>query len=120
MATELKDLTVTEISLVDIPANKSARVVLLKRDAPPPVHFEKEFDDMTSTIESVRIVEKALAGGADVQLTKADALAALDLLAKAIQDRAAAHGVTKSFEQAYAEGLMESPTLYEVAVGSTT
>lgn len=45
MPTELKELALEEISLVDRPANKSARVLLWKSETGPPKDDEKEEDD---------------------------------------------------------------------------
>ncbi len=120
MATELVDLTVTEISLVDVPANKSARIVLFKRDAPPPTLVEKESDPMSEIVQSIHVLEKALTRGTTVEITKAEAEAALDIVARSIQDNALARGVAKSAEQAFVDAMDRVPTLAAIAVGEAT
>ena len=97
--TKLKGLHLSELSLVDEPANKGARVVLFKRDAatpiaqpPEPVQQEHAKADVPPAEMSVEVLE--------------------GVIEKMAEDRARADGVSKV--EGYNRTIADTPDLYRV------
>ncbi len=123
MPAAVRDLVVEEISLVDEPANKGARVVLLKRDHKGAADMDQ---DLTETVTKTlaitgeesnqelarkRVIKRAL----DEGLTTVAKVAAEQSLEKIAKDLRAANPVL-SPEAAFVRAMDLHPDLAEVAV----
>ncbi len=125
MTTKITDLRVEELSIVDRPANKGARVLLLKHD------HRKDLQDMSTLTESIvkalraedadtdreraekALVRKQLEQG----VVKAEAVAA-DLLLRAHATEIRKSEPTLTREQAYVRAINLYPDVAVLAIGN--
>lgn len=129
MVHRVENLSVEEISLVDEPANKGARVVLLKRDARTNHH--EEIERMSEAIEKCvrdslritgeesdrelarkRVIKRALDEGLTT-ITRIAAEQSLEQLAKALR----AADPALSPERAFVRAMETEPELAAAAMG---
>ena len=111
MAKILKDLVVTEISLVDEPANPGAQVLLFKNRKKEDYPTMTEAEITKALAESPLLKLQADAG----HVRKVSAELHLDARAREIQKAKGG-----SFAAAYCAAMDENPALAELAVGTTT
>lgn len=126
--TKLEDLVITEVSLVESPANFHSKVVILKsdNDEHAPEHegdtITKEENQVEHTISEILKIDKALAGeygGVNHEIRKSakvDKQAAEELLDK-MSVALRAKDPAMSAESAFCKAMDVAPNLAGIAVG---